>query len=80
MLRGFDLPAFRKDLQREIRKTREVPSIDQFWSQWLSEMSNAVRTMEASFREILDLDGNEPGGILPMRTPVTEEELELQEV
>lgn len=80
MLRGFDMPAFRKDIQREIRKTREVPSIEQFWSQWLHEMSSAVRTIEASFREILDLDGNEPGGILPMRAPVQEEELELQEV
>lgn len=80
MLRGFDIPAFRKDIQREIRQTKEVPSIEQFWSQWLHEISNAVRTMEASFREILDLDGNEPGGILPMRIPAQERELELQEV
>jgi hypothetical protein len=78
MLRSFDLPAFRKDIQREIRKTKEVPSIEQFWSMWLSEMSNAVRTMEASFREILELDGNEAGGILPMRTLVEEEEPALQ--
>lgn len=78
MLRSFDLPAFRKDIQREIRKTKEVPSIEQFWSMWLHEMSNAVRTIEASFREILNLDGNEAGGILPMRAPVEEEELELQ--
>jgi hypothetical protein len=78
MLRGFDLPAFRKDIQREIRKTKEVPSVDQFWSQWLYEMSNAVRTIEASFREILNLDAKEAGGILPMTTPVEEEELELQ--
>jgi hypothetical protein len=78
MLRSFDLPAFRKDIQREIRKTKEVPSIEQFWSMWLHEMSSAVRTIEASFREILDLDGDEAGGILPMRAPVEEEELELQ--
>jgi hypothetical protein len=78
MLKGFDLPAFRKDIQREIRKTKEVPTVEQFWSQWLHEMSNAVRTIEASFREILGLDGNEPGGILPMRAPVEDEELELQ--
>jgi hypothetical protein len=80
MLRGFDIPAFRKDIQREIRKTKQVPSIDQFWSQWLHEMSNAVITIETSFRDLLDLDGNEPGGILPMRVPTLEEELELQEV
>jgi hypothetical protein len=75
MLRGFDLPAFRKDIQRDIRQTKDVPSIEQFWSQWLHEMSSAVRIIEASFREVLDLDGSEPGGIVPMRAAV-EEELE----
>jgi hypothetical protein len=52
MLRGFDIPAFRKDIQREIRQTKQVPSIEQFWSNWLHEMSNAVRTIEATFREL----------------------------
>ena len=82
MLRGFDLPAFRKDIQREIRKTKQVPDIEQFWSQWLQEMGNAVRTIEATFREVLNLDGKEAGGILPMRAAVEEkeEEPELQKV
>ena len=80
LLRGFDVPAFRKDIQREIRQTKQVPSVDQFWSQWLLAMSNSVRTIESSFREILELDGAEPGGILPMRAPVEDEELELQTV
>jgi hypothetical protein len=73
MLRGFDIPAFRKDIQREIRKTKQVPSIEQFWSNWLHEMSNAVRTIEATFRDVLDIDGHEQAGILPMRVPVNEE-------
>jgi hypothetical protein len=74
MLRGFDLPAFKKDIQREIKHTKQVPTIDQFWSQWLHEMSNAVRIIESCFREILGLDAAEPGGILPMRAPTEEEE------
>jgi hypothetical protein len=77
MLRGFDIPAFRKDIQREIRKTKQVPSIEQFWSSWLHEMSNAVRTIEATFREVLDIDGDEQVGILPMRVPVNEEVVEF---
>lgn len=81
MLRGFDLPAFRKDIQREIKNTRQVPPIDQFWSTWLHELNNAVRILESSFREILDLDGGEQGGILPMRAASSKEELlELQAV
>lgn len=77
MLRGFDLPSHRKDIQREIRQTRQVPSIDQFWANWLHELSNAVRGIEAAFRELLELDGDQPGGILPMQLPAAEETPEL---
>jgi hypothetical protein len=77
MLRGFDAPAHRKDILREIRKTREVPSIQQFWANWLQELSNAVRTIEGAFRELLELDGDQPGGILPMRVAESEEVREL---
>jgi hypothetical protein len=76
MLRGFDIPALRKDIQREIRKTKEVPSIEQFWGKWLHELSNAVRTIDAAFRELLNIDGNQEAGILPMRVPAKEEVLE----
>src|ERR1700753_533736 len=38
MLRGFDVPAFRKDLQREIKKTHQVPSVREFWRSWLQEL------------------------------------------
>jgi hypothetical protein len=77
MLRGFNIPAFKKEIQREIRQTKQVPSIDQFWSTWLHQMSNAVRTIEASFREILDIDGDEKAGILPMQALSSDEVLEL---
>jgi hypothetical protein len=76
MLRGFDIPALRKDIQREIRKTKQVPSIEQFWGNWLHELSNAVRTIEGAFRELLNIDGNQEAGILPMRVPATDEVLE----
>ena len=62
MLRGFDLPSLRKDILREIRQTNDVPSIGQFWRNWLHELSNAVRTIEGAFRELLDVDGNRRGG------------------
>jgi hypothetical protein len=77
MLRGFDIPAFRKDIQREIRQTRQVPSLEQFWGNWLHELSNAVRAIEAAFREVLDIDGNQEGGILPMKLSVPEETPEV---
>ncbi|MDZ4800079.1 MAG: hypothetical protein SGI92_18135 [Bryobacteraceae bacterium] len=72
MMRGFDIPAFKKDILREIRQTREVPSIEQFWGNWLHQMSNAVRTIESTFRELLEIDGSEEAGILPMKVALTE--------
>jgi hypothetical protein len=77
MLRGFDLPTLRKDIQREIRQTNQVPSIEQFWGSWLHELSNAVRTIESAFREVLDIDGSQEAGILPVRVAATEEAPEL---
>jgi hypothetical protein len=77
MLRGFDLPSLRKDILREIRQTHDVPSIEQFWGNWLHELSNAVRTIEGTFRELLDIDGNQDAGILPMKVAATEQVPEL---
>ena len=76
MLRGFDIPAFNKDILRDIKYTKDVPSIEQFWGNWLHEMSNAVRIVEGTFRELLALEGDEEAGILPMKTPTTAELLE----
>ena len=73
MMRGFSLSSFRKDVLREIRYTKQVPSIDQFWGNWLHEMSNAVRTIEGTFRDILEIDGDQPAGILPMQVKAKDE-------
>ena len=43
-------------------------------------MSNALRTVESTFRELLSLDGNEEAGILPMKTSITEALLEALDV
>jgi hypothetical protein len=40
-------------------------------------MSNAVRTIEGTFREILDIDGKEVAGIAPVRVAASEETAEL---
>ncbi|WP_031499915.1 hypothetical protein [Bryobacter aggregatus] len=67
MLRGFDMASHKKDVLREIRETRQVPAIPQFWGGWLHQMNNAVHTIEESFREVLELGGDEQGGIVPMQ-------------
>lgn len=78
MLRGFDIPDFRKGLLREIRKTKQTPSIQEFWGSWLQQMSSAVRLIEACFREVLELDGDEKAGLQPMQMASEEELTELE--
>ena len=67
MLRGFDMASHKKDVLREIRETRQVPTIPQFWGAWLHQLTNAVRTIEDSFREVLELAGDQQAGIVPMQ-------------
>ncbi len=67
MLRGFDMASHKKDVLREIRQTRQVPAIPQFWGAWLHQLSNAVRMIEESFREVLELAGDQQAGIVPMQ-------------
>ena len=74
MLRGFDMASHKKDVLREIRETRQVPAIPQFWGGWLHQLSNAVRTIEESFREVLELSRDEQGGIVPMQISGAAEE------
>jgi hypothetical protein len=80
MLRGFDLPSMRKDIQREIKQTHQVPSIEQFWGTWLHELSNAVRTIESAFRELLRMDGDQEAGILRTRAAEPDPAKELVNV
>jgi hypothetical protein len=65
LLRGFDLPTFKKDIQREIRQTKKVPSIAEFWRYWLIEMSNAARTIGSEIAEVLQIK-DEMSGIQAM--------------
>lgn len=68
MLRGFDMASHKKDVLRDIRETRQVPAIPQFWGGWLHQLSYAVRTISESFREVLELGADEPGGIVAIPT------------
>ncbi len=67
LLRGFDMASHKKDVLREIRETRQVPPLPQFWGAWLHQLSNAVQTIEESFREVLELSGDQQAGIIPLQ-------------
>jgi hypothetical protein len=66
-LRGFDLPTFKKDIVRDIKKTKKVPSIEEFWRYWLLEMADGVRFIESELIEALYLNATRDSqGIQPL--------------
>lgn len=65
LLRGFDLPGFKKDIQREIKASKQVPTIESFWFQWVASMNEAIRDIENTLRGLLDLDAK-GFGIVPL--------------
>jgi len=60
LLRGFDLPQFRKDLLKELKKNQATFDIHQYWSEWFSQMRGAVTTFIADVADLLNLDGTDP--------------------
>lgn len=78
LLRAFDLPSFKKGIMREIRKTKQVPPLETFWVNWLQSMDEAVRTIETSLREALEIK-DFPTGILPLYGDRNDEVIEVTE-
>lgn len=75
LLRGFDMPAFRRDILRDIKKTKQVPSVQEFWQRWLIGMADAIRTIEVNLRDILEIK-DKPSGIRPIYTESKDEVIE----
>jgi len=68
ILRGFDIPSFKRDIMKEIRKTKQVPPLARFWSDWVIQMGNAVQTIESTIADVLDIGKVAPYGIQPVYT------------
>jgi hypothetical protein len=61
MLRGFDLPQFKRDLTRQMRKAKTVPPVADFWFGWLQGMRTAVSEFTDSVSLALGIEGTDIG-------------------
>jgi len=78
MLRGFDIPGFKKIIKKEIRANNKVPPpIAHFWSEWLRSMAFGVRVMERTFRLVLGVEDATSNGIQPLIAEEGEPALDL---
>jgi hypothetical protein len=66
LLRGFDLPQFRKDMKRH-GKDRGVLSVKDYWFEWLVAMKGAVNVFVDNVTETLGVD--KKLGMLPYDQP-----------
>jgi hypothetical protein len=65
LLLGFDIPGLKKDIVREMKKSKQIPSIERFWFLWLQGMNNAIREIEDAIRTALEIK-DQKTGILPI--------------
>lgn len=66
-LRGFDVPGFKRALQRELRKG-SLP-IAQYWSEWLRLMNEGVMVFSDTLASVLGVDRSGEFGIISLGGP-----------
>jgi len=61
MLRGFDIPTFKREMKKAIKIRGGGLSIAEYWKEWLSAMKTAVYTFVDNVTETLKIDKNKYG-------------------
>lgn len=56
MLRGFDLPRFKKELKQAAKNSGGSLTISDYWKEWLSAMKTAINTFVENVTETLEID------------------------
>ena len=62
LIRGFDIPTFKKDILRNIKKSKQEQPVSFYWSEWLRLMNLGVYTLEDNIRLTLEI---KEGGLVP---------------
>jgi hypothetical protein len=73
LLRGFDLPGFRKDIKTAIKAQTSPLAISDYWKLWLMDMREAVAMFVDNVTETLGID-KKKFGLLPFAEEKTTKE------
>jgi hypothetical protein len=76
MLRGFDLPQFKRDIKTTI-KAKGSMSIKDFWYMWLDGIHNAILEFVDNVTDVLEIDKAKHGLLVPDYT--VQDEVEVNE-
>src|SRR5208282_3749828 len=61
VIRGFDAPSARKDIQKALRKSKQEQPVAFYWSEWLRLLNAGVHTLVDNVN--LTLAGKSEGGL-----------------
>lgn len=61
MLRGFDMPQFKKDIKAALKAQEAALSIGEYWKNWLQSMREAVYKFTDNVTETLQIDKSKYG-------------------
>lgn len=73
LIRGFDIPNFKKDILKAIRKSKQEQPISFYWSEYLRQMNAGIYTLVDNINLTLDVKG----GLVVIDTP-TQAEVEVE--
>ncbi|VVB53146.1 Uncharacterised protein [uncultured archaeon] len=57
LVRGFDIPNFKKDILKGIRKSKQEQPVSFYWSEWLRQMNLGIFTLVDNVNLTLDVKG-----------------------
>lgn len=63
-MRGFDLPSLKREINREIRKTKVAPDIAHYWKRWMEGMRDSIATFIDCLKTTLEIDGKTTVGLI----------------
>lgn len=72
MLRGFDIPTFKRDMKKVLKTEGNIP-IGRFWKSWLSDMKTSINYFVDNVTETLKID-KQKFGIKPFEAEAKEDE------
>jgi hypothetical protein len=75
LLRGFDLPGYKREIIRQIKKSKQELSISEYWADWLRQMVSSIFTFESELRTIFGLK-KEEAGLMEVELETESEEVE----
>ena len=67
LLRGFDLPSFKKDIKKAIKDRESNMNIYEYWKEWLSGMKTSINIFVDNVTETLKID-KQKYGLKPYKT------------